>query len=155
MNTLDAILNLRLDIFWDAMRHLILPIITLSYVQWALILRVTRSSMLEVLRADYVTTARSKGLREGVVIDKHAKPNALIPVATVGGLVMIWMMSGVVITETVFNYRGLGWWVATSAGQLDVISVLGFSLFYAILVVCGNLVVDVLYAYLDPRVRLE
>jgi peptide/nickel transport system permease protein len=155
MNTIDAILNLRLDIFWDAMRHLILPIITLSYVQWALILRVTRSSMLEVLRSDYMTTARSKGLTEGVVIDKHAKPNALIPVATVGGLVMIWMMSGVVITETVFNYRGLGWWVATSAGQLDVISVLGFSLFYAVLVVCGNLVVDVMYAYLDPRVRLE
>jgi ABC-type dipeptide/oligopeptide/nickel transport system permease component len=116
---------------------------------------VTRSSMLEVLRSDYMTTARSKGLTEGVVIDKHAKPNALIPVATVGGLVMIWMMSGVVITETVFNYRGLGWWVATSAGQLDVISVLGFSLFYAVLVVCGNLVVDVMYAYLDPRVRLE
>jgi ABC-type dipeptide/oligopeptide/nickel transport system permease component len=155
MNTVDAILNLRLDIFWDALRHLILPIITLSYVQWALILRVTRSSMLEVLRADYVTTARSKGLAEHLVIDRHAKPNALIPVATVGGLVMVWMMSGVVITETVFNYRGLGWWVATAAAQLDVISVLGFSLFYAILVVCGNLVVDVLYAYLDPRVRLE
>jgi peptide/nickel transport system permease protein len=155
MNTIDAILNLRVDIFWDAIRHLILPVITLSYVQWALILRVTRSSMLEVLRSDYMTTARSKGLTEGVVIDKHAKPNALIPVATVGGLVMIWMMSGVVITETVFNYRGLGWWVATSAGNLDVISVLGFSLFYAVLVVCGNLVVDVMYAYLDPRVRLE
>ncbi len=155
MNTLDAVLNLRLDIFWDALRHLILPIITLSYVQWALILRVTRSSMLEVLRADYVTTARSKGLAEGKVIDRHAKPNALIPVATVGGLVLIWMMSGVVITETVFNYRGLGWWVAASAAQLDVISVLGFTLFYGVLVVCGNLVVDVLYAYLDPRVRLE
>jgi ABC-type dipeptide/oligopeptide/nickel transport system permease component len=155
MNTVDALLNLRLDIFWDALRHLILPVITLSYVQWALILRVTRSSMLEVLRADYVTTAKSKGLTDRAVIDKHAKPNALIPVATVGGLVMIWMMSGVVITETVFNYRGLGWWVATSAGQLDVISVLGFSLFYAVLVVFGNLGVDVLYAYLDPRVRLE
>jgi peptide/nickel transport system permease protein len=155
MNTIDSLLNLRLDIFWDSLRHLLLPVITLSYVQWALILRVTRSSMLEVLRADYVTTARSKGLSEGVVIDKHAKPNALIPVATVSGLVMIWMMSGVVITETVFNIHGLGWWVASSASQLDVISVLGFSLFYAVLVVCGNLVVDVLYAYLDPRVRLE
>jgi peptide/nickel transport system permease protein len=155
MNTLDALLNLRLDVFWDAARHLVLPVITLSYVSWALILRVTRSSMLEVLRADYVTTARSKGLKEGVVIDKHAKPNALIPVATVSGIVMIGLMSGVVITETVFNYRGLGWWVATSAGQLDVISVLGFSLFYGALVVCGNLVVDVMYAYLDPRVRLE
>jgi peptide/nickel transport system permease protein len=155
MNTVDALLNLRLDIFWDAARHLILPVITLSYVSWALVLRVTRSSMLEVLRADYVTTARSKGLKEGMVIDRHAKPNALIPVATVGGIVMIGLMSGVVITETVFNYRGLGWWVATSAGQLDVISVLGFSLFYGVLVVCGNLVVDVMYAYLDPRVRLE
>ncbi|TKJ31864.1 MAG: peptide ABC transporter permease [Chloroflexi bacterium B3_Chlor] len=155
MNTLDSLLNLRLDIFWDALRHLVLPVITLSYVSWALILRVTRSSMLEVLRADYVTTARAKGLREGAVIDKHAKPNALIPVATVSGIVMIGLMSGVVITETVFNYRGLGWWVAHSAGVLDVISVLGFSLFYGVLVVCGNLVVDVMYAYLDPRVRLE
>jgi peptide/nickel transport system permease protein len=155
MNTLDSLLNLRLDIFWDSLRHLILPVITLSYVQWALILRVTRSSMLEVLRADYVTTARAKGLRERVVIDKHAKRNALIPVATVSGLVLIWMMSGVVITETVFNIRGLGWWVANSAARLDVISVLGFTMFYAILVVCGNLVVDVAYAYLDPRVRLE
>jgi peptide/nickel transport system permease protein len=155
MNTVDALLNLRLDVFWDAMRHLILPVITLSYVQWALILRVTRSSMLEVLRADFVTTARAKGLGEKVVIDKHAKRNALIPVVTVGGIVMIGLMSGVVITETVFNYRGLGWWVATSAGQLDVVSVLGFTLFYGVLVVCGNLFVDVAYAYLDPRVRLE
>lgn len=155
MNTVDAVLNLRVDIFWDAIRHLILPVLTLSYVSWALILRVTRSSMLEVLRADYVTTARSKGLRERLVIDKHAKPNALIPVVTVSGIVLIMLMSGVVITETVFNYRGLGWWLATSAAQLDVISVLGFTLFYAILVVCGNLVVDVLYAYLDPRVRLQ
>jgi len=155
MNTLDSLLNLRLDILWDAARHLVLPVITLSYVSWALILRVTRSSMLEVLRADYVTTARSKGLKESVVIDKHAKPNALIPVATVSGIVMIGLMSGVVITETVFNYRGLGWWVAYSAANLDVISVLGFSLFYGVLVVCGNLVVDVMYAYLDPRVRLE
>jgi peptide/nickel transport system permease protein len=155
MNTLDSLLNLRLDIFWDALRHLVLPVITLSYVSWALILRVTRSSMLEVLRADYVTTARSKGLKESVVIDKHAKPNALIPVATVSGIVLIGLMSGVVITETVFNYRGLGWWVASSAAQLDVISVLGFSLFYAVLVVFGNLAVDVMYAYLDPRVRLE
>jgi peptide/nickel transport system permease protein len=155
MNTLDALLNLRLDIFWDALRHLILPVVTLSYVSWALILRVTRSSMLEVLRADFVTTARAKGLGEKVVIDKHAKRNALIPVVTVGGIVMIGLMSGVVITETVFNYRGLGWWVATSAGQLDVVSVLGFTLFYGVLVVCGNLFVDVAYAYLDPRVRLE
>jgi peptide/nickel transport system permease protein len=155
LNTIDALLNLRLDVFWDALRHLILPVITLSYLSWALVLRVARSSMLEALRSDYVTTARAKGLREGVVVNKHVKPNALIPVATVGGILVIGLMSGVVITETVFNYRGLGFWYANAALQLDVISVLGFTLFYGVLVVGMNLVVDVMYAYLDPRVRLE
>lgn len=155
MNTIDALLNLRLDIFWDALRHLILPIITLSYLSWALVLRVTRSSMLEALRADYVTTARSKGLKESVVVNKHVKPNAMIPVATVSGILIIGLMSGVVITETVFNYRGLGYWFADAALHLDVISVLGFTLFYGVILIIGNLVVDVMYAYLDPRVRLE
>ena len=155
LNTLDALLNLRLDIFWDALRHLILPVITLSYLSWALVLRVTRSSMLEALRSDYVTTARAKGLRESVVVNKHVKPNALIPVATIGGILVVGLMSGVVITETVFNYRGLGWWYATAALQLDVISVLGFTLFYGVLMVFMNLFVDVMYAYLDPRVGLE
>jgi peptide/nickel transport system permease protein len=155
MNTVDALLNLRLDVFWDALRHLILPVISLCYVQWALLLRVTRSSMLEQLRADYATTARAKGLREAVVVDKHIKPNALIPVATVGGLLIIGLVHGVVITETVFNYRGMGWFVADAALHLDVISVLGFTLFYGMLLVFGNLFVDIMYAYLDPRVRLE
>lgn len=155
MNTIDALLNLRLDIFWDALRHLILPVITLSYVQWALLMRVTRSSMLEQLHADYATTARAKGLKEGIVVNKHIKPNALIPVATVGGLLLIGLIHGVVITETVFNYRGMGWFVADSALHLDVISVLGFTIFFGVLLVFGNLIVDVMYAYLDPRVRLE
>jgi len=155
MNTIDALLNLRLDIFWDALRHLILPVVTLSYVQWALLMRVTRSSMLEQLRADYATTARAKGLKEGIVVNKHIKPNALIPVATVGGLLLIGLIHGVVITETVFNYRGMGWFVADSALHLDVISVLGFTIFFGVLLVFGNLIVDVMYAYLDPRVRLE
>lgn len=155
LNTIDALLNLRLDIFWDALRHLILPVITLSYLSWALVLRVARSSMLEALRADYVTTARSKGLKEGVVINRHVKPNALVPVVTIGGILVIMLMSGVVVTETVFNYRGLGWWYADAALHLDVISVLGFTLFYGVLLVAVNLFVDVIYAYIDPRVRLE
>jgi peptide/nickel transport system permease protein len=155
INTIDALLNLRFDVFLDALSHLVLPVITLSYVSWALILRVTRSSMLNELRADYVTTARAKGLKENVVIHKHAKPNALIPVATLGGLIAIGWMSGVVLTETVFNYRGMGWWFANAALHLDIISVLGFTLFNGVLLVLGNLVVDVLYAFLDPRVRLR
>jgi peptide/nickel transport system permease protein len=155
MNTLDALLNGRLDIFWDALRHLVLPVITLSYLSWALILRVTRSSMLEVLRQDYVTTARAKGLKEKAVINKHARPNAMIPVATVGGIMLLNLASGVVITETVFNYRGMGWFIAHSAIHLDVISVMGFALFNGVLIVLGNLAVDILYAFLDPRVRLR
>jgi peptide/nickel transport system permease protein len=153
MNTADALLNGRLDIFLDSLRHLVLPVITLSYLWWAQILRVTRSSMLEALRQDYVTTARAKGLPESVVINRHVRRNALIPVATIGGLVVIGLMSGVVITETVFDYRGLGFFFADSALHLDVVSVLGFTLFYAVLVVLGNLSADILYAFLDPRVR--
>lgn len=155
MNTVDSLLNGRIDIFWDALRHLILPVITLAYVQWALLLRVTRSSMLETLRQDYITTARAKGLKERVVINKHATRNALIPVTTVGGLLIIGLLNGVVITETVFNYRGMGWWAANAALHLDIQSVLGFALFNGILLVLGNLMVDVLYTVIDPRVRLE
>ncbi len=154
MNTFDALLNLRPDIFVDSLRHLILPALTLSYIDWALILRVTRSSMLDVIRQDYVNVARAKGLKEKDVINRHARPNAMIPVATVGGLLLVGLMNGVVITETVFNYRGIGYWVAASALQLDVISVLGVAMFEATLLVLANLVVDVMYAFLDPRIRL-
>ncbi|MCX7706435.1 MAG: ABC transporter permease, partial [Anaerolineae bacterium] len=154
MNTIDAILNLRPDIFLDALRHLVLPIITLCYIQWALLLKITRSSMLEALRQDYVRTARSKGLTEKVVINRHVRKNALIPVVTVAGLSVVGLLNGVVITETVFNYPGLGSAVAAAAQSLDVLTVLGFVLFNATLLILANLVVDVLYAFLDPRVRL-
>ncbi len=155
LNTIDALLNLRLDIFWDAMRHLILPIITLSYITWALFLRITRSSMLETLRTEYVTTARAKGLPERTVINKHARPNALIPVATVAGLQVAGLLGGVVITETVFNYPGIGSAAAAAAQNLDVITVLGFALFNGFILIVANLVVDIMYAYIDPRVRLS
>ncbi len=94
LNTIDALLNRRFDIFLDSLRHIFLPVITLCYVQWALLLRVTRSSMLEALRQDYITTARSKGLSEKVVINRHARRNALIPVATLGGLTVVGLLNG-------------------------------------------------------------
>ncbi len=155
LNTLDGLLNGRLDVFADALRHLILPVLTLSYVSWALIVRITRSSMLETLQQDYVTVARAKGQRESRVILKHAARNALIPVATISGLVFAGWLSGVVITETIFNYRGLGKFVAEAAYTLDIPSVLGFTLFATTLLVLMNLLVDLLYAVIDPRVRLE
>ena len=155
MHTIDAILNGNLTVLGDALRHLILPVITLAYVSWAMILRLMRSSMLETLRQDYMTTARSKGLRERVVINKHGQRNALLPVTTVAGLMVANLLNGVVVTETVFNFRGLGQFAASSAVQLDMPSILGFSLFNGVLLVLTNLVVDILYASFDPRVRLE
>ncbi|HSB02180.1 MAG TPA: ABC transporter permease [Anaerolineales bacterium] len=153
--TFDALLNGRLDIFWDAMRHMLMPILTLSYISWATFVRVTRSSMLETLRQEYVTTARAKGLPERDVIFKHAQPNAMIPVITLAGFQVILLLGGVVITETVFNYPGIGAAAADAAGQLDVIAVLGFALFNGFVLILSNLVVDVLYAVVDPRVRLS
>lgn len=155
MNTVDAILNGRFDIFLDAIRHMVAPTITLAYLWWAFILRITRSSMLEVLNADYVRTARAKGLAERLVVKRHARRNALIPVTTVAGLMVIGLLAGVVIVETVFNYKGFGLLTATAAQQLDYTCLLGTALFFGVLLVLANLVVDILYALIDPRVRLE
>ena len=132
-----------------------LPVLTLSYLNWAYLLRVTRSSILDTLRQEYVTSARAKGLSERKVIWKHAVPNGLIPVVTVGGLVLIGLLNGVVITETVFNYPGMGRFLADSALSLDVVSVLGITLFSSVVLVGGNLIVDVLYGLVDPRIRLH
>ena len=153
--TIDSLLNGRFDVFIDALRHMVLPILTLSYLSWATFLRVTRSSMLETLRQEYVTTARAKGLPERDVIFKHARPNAMISVVTLAGFTVVSLMGGVVITETVFDYPGIGKAAAEAAGQLDVITVLGFALFNGLILIVANLVVDVLYAVVDPRVRLS
>lgn len=155
MLSFDALLNGRLDIFLDALKHLVLPVLTLSVVQSAQIMRVMRSSLLDALGKDYVRTARSKGLPEREVSLKHARRNALIPVITLSGFVLIGLINGVVITETIFNYPGLGQWAAAAATNLDYASVMGFALFTATMVVVANLLVDVLYGIVDPRIRYE
>jgi len=154
MYTIDSIINGRLDIFIDAMRHLVLPVISLSYISWAVLVRVTRTSMLDTLRQDYIRTARAKGLSHTRVVQGHARPNALLPVVTIGGSILIQLINGVAITETIFNYPGLGKRFIDAATNLDVITVLGFTLFNGVLLIVGNLIVDILYAYIDPRVRL-
>jgi peptide/nickel transport system permease protein len=153
--SIDTLLNGRLDLFVNVMRHMVLPVITLSYISWATFLRVTRASMLETLREEYVTTARAKGLPERDVIYKHARPNAMIPVVTLAGFTVVGLLGGVVITETVFNYPGIGSAAASAAQQLDVVTVLGFALFTGFILIIANLIVDVLYGLIDPRVRLS
>jgi len=156
--TIDGLLNGQPWISLDVLKHMVLPTITLVTIQIALIVRVTRSSMLEALGKSYITTAKSKGLSNKEVINKHARRNALIPTMTVAGLLTAGLLTGVTITETVFNIDGVGRWAAVAAGGggtvPDVPAILGFSLFAGIVYIVANLVVDILYAYVDPRIRL-
>jgi peptide/nickel transport system permease protein len=153
--TVDALLNGELWIFVDALRHMAGPVLTLVLVEMALLVRMTRSSMLEVLRQDYVRTARAKGLDEPVVIGRHARRNALIPVITLSSLLFVGLLGGVVLAETIFNFPGIGQWGAAAAVQLDIPGVTGFGMFVALLTVVGNLAADILYAAVDPRIRLR
>jgi peptide/nickel transport system permease protein len=152
-NTIDALLNGNFRVLGDSLRHLAAPVITLTYVNLASMTRVMRTSMLETLRQDYVRTARAKGMPRRVVELRHARRNALLPVTTIAGMELATMMGGVVITETIFDYAGLGQFAAKSAANLDFPAILGFSLYFAIVLVLMNLVVDLIYPLLDPRVK--
>jgi peptide/nickel transport system permease protein len=154
LNTIDALLNGKLWIFVDALQRLVLPTITLITIQIALIVRVMRSSMLEALSKGYIVTGRAKGLTEKEVVNKHARRNALIPIITLSGLLAAGMLNGVVITETIFTINGVGRLGARAALTLDIPTVLGFAIFSGGLFVVANLLVDILYAYVDPRIRL-
>lgn len=153
--TIDSLINGRFDIFLDSLRHLVLPVITLSYISWAQFLRVTRSSMLEALNQDFMTTAKSKGMDRKYAINKHALPNALIPVTTIAGFTVISLLGGAIITETIFTFPGIGSAAARAAANLDVVTVLGFALFSGFILIIANLATDIIYAVVDPRVRLS
>ncbi|MGD0495770.1 MAG: ABC transporter permease [Candidatus Bathyarchaeia archaeon] len=152
--TIDSLINGQWWIFLDGVRHLVLPITVLSLLNSAVMVRVTRSSMLEALGKDYITAAKAKGLSKKEVVFKHARRNALIPAITISGLMIASLLTGVVITETVFNMGGIGQYAAASAVLLDVPPVIGYALLSAVVFVISNLIVDVLYAYIDPRIRL-
>jgi ABC-type dipeptide/oligopeptide/nickel transport system permease component len=144
--------------FWvtvDALRHVVLPVFVIVTIDIALLIRVMRSSMLEALNKAYVVTARAKGLSKKVVIYKHARRNALIPVATLSGMLVAGLLGGLVITETVFGFGGLGQFSANAAIRVDMPAVLGYAMLTAFMFVIANLTVDILYAYIDPRIRLE
>lgn len=152
---IDSILNWRWDMFWDALYHLILPTFNLVLLSSAMILRLTRSSMLEALGQDYIRTALAKGADKKLIERKHARRNALIPVITVSGLLFAGLMAGMVITETIFNRPGIGLWMANAALRLDVSAIMFNVLFLSTVYVVMNLIVDVVYAYVDPRIRLS
>jgi len=151
--TVDSLLAGDFTAFKDVLAHLILPAVTLSTVTMAIVSRMARSSMLEVLGRDYLTTARAKGLRERSVVTRHALKNALIPVVTVIGLQLGGLLSGAVLTETVFGRVGVGRYVVTAISARDYPVVQGTVIAIAFFVVTISLVVDIVYAVLDPRIR--
>ena len=149
----DSLLTLNFAAFWDGLKHLILPAIALGTIPMAVIMRMTRSSMLEVMGEDYVRTARAKGVVPRRVIFKHALRNAMLPTVTVIGLQAGLLMGGAVITETIFSWPGVGQIAYESVNRRDYAMIQGVVLYGATLFVLVNLLVDVLYAVLDPRVR--
>jgi peptide/nickel transport system permease protein len=139
--------------FWNRVHHLILPAAVLSLAQTATFMRYTRFSVLEVLRADYVRTARGKGLPEVRVTMRHGLPNALIPVITVIGLSLPVLVVGAVFTETIFSWPGMGTLYLNAVGSRDVPLVMGLNLFIAVVVLTANLLTDLAYGLVDPRIR--
>lgn len=155
MYTIDGILNNRFDITLDALKHLILPVLTQVIVVVALLMRVMRSSMIEETSRDYIITAKAKGADKKTIYIGHARKNALIPVVTVAGQLAAFAMEGSIAVEIIFNRNGLGWWLAESATQLDIPVVMCMCLFMGVVFVITNLIIDLLYAYIDPRIRLS
>lgn len=151
--TFSALITGQWSAWVDAIRHLILPAIALGTIPLAIIARITRSSLLEVLGQDFVRTARAKGLKERAVVLRHGTRNALLPVVTIIGLQLGLLLSGAVLTETVFNLAGVGRTMFEAITGRDYVVIQGFTLLIAVTYVLVNLVVDVSYGYLDPRIR--
>jgi len=142
-------------VFISAVQHLILPTIALGTIPLAIIARTTRSSMLEVLQQDYIKTARSAGIKERRVIYRYALRNALLPVITVIGLQFGLLLSGAILTETVFSWPGIGKWIYVAIGARDYPAVQGGIIFISIFFVLINLVVDILYSVVNPKIRFQ
>ena len=141
------------DDFWLSIRKSIMPVICMAMPSIAFLARQTRSSMLEIVRQDYIRTAWSKGLRESAIVLKHALKNALIPVVTLLGINLRTLVGGAVLVETVFNIPGMGRLAVTSVINKDFITVQACVLIIAIVVLLGNLIVDISYGWIDPRIR--
>jgi len=153
--TFNALITGQWTVLGDALRHLILPMIALGTIPLAIVARITRSSLLEVLGLDYIRTARAKGLMDRAVVRRHGLPNAMLPVVTIVGLQIGGLLGGAVLTETIFNLSGVGRAVTEAIQARDYAVIQGFVLVIAIGYLLVNLIVDISYAFLDPRVRLS
>lgn len=153
--TVSALVTFQWTALGDAVRHLILPAVALGTIPMAIIARITRSSLVDVMGRDFVRTAHAKGLRDWLVLTRHALPNAMLPVVTIIGLQVGLLLSGAVLTETIFNIAGVGRELVDAIESRDYQVVQGFVFVVAIIFMVVNLIVDVSYAYLDPRVRLS
>ncbi|HET7647417.1 MAG TPA: ABC transporter permease [Gaiellaceae bacterium] len=151
---LDALLAGNPGAFWDVVKHLILPAAALGSIPLAIITRITRAAVLDVQNEDYIRTARAKGLAPRVVDARHVLRNALLPVATIVGLQVGLLLSGAILTETVFSYPGIGSWLQQAISDRNYPVIQGGILFIAIVVVFVNLLVDISYALINPRIRL-
>lgn len=152
--TVDALLNRNVPLFWDALRHLALPGFTLAFAVWGLLTRIMRSSLLEVMSMEYITTARSKGLSERKVVSRHALHNALLPVISMGSVISASLITTVTVIEMVFNYNGIGRWAVLSFLSYEIPVTVGFAIFSCVVTLLASLVADILYALVDPRIRL-
>jgi peptide/nickel transport system permease protein len=155
MYMVDGLLRGNWAVFWNALAHLVLPAVVLATVGVGFIARITRATMLDVLRREYVRTARAKGLAEQRVIWRHAVRNALIPIITVTGLLYAQLMSGTVLTESIFSWPGIGRYAFSSAANLDFPAIMGIAFMIGVFYVVLNLAVDLLYAYINPRIRYD
>jgi peptide/nickel transport system permease protein len=149
---IDSALAGQWAVFRNAAAHLVLPGIVLAATKLGLITRTTRAAMLDALHQDYVRVARAKGMAEWAIVRRHALPNALIPVVTLGGLAYAVLLSGTVLTETIFSWPGLGRYTFRSAVSLDFPAIMGITFIVAVVYLVINLIVDLSYALLDPRV---
>jgi peptide/nickel transport system permease protein len=150
---IDTLLEGSWGKFRNALLHILMPAFCLSYVYLAIITRIVRSSMIGVMGLDFVTTARANGISEMVIILKHCLKNSLIPTVTITGLSVGELLGGAILTETIFNWPGMGKYVVDSVNFLDFPAIMGFTLVVAFAYVMLNLLVDVLYAFLDPQIR--
>ena len=140
---------------WDRLQHIGLPVITLTVISFALYSRYMRASMLDVINTDYVRTARAKGLPETKVIMRHVFRNALIPIATIAALNFGSLIGGAIITESIFGLDGMGYYFIQKLGQLDIYAVMAWLLVTSVVIILFNLLADILYGYLDPRIRYD
>jgi peptide/nickel transport system permease protein len=152
---LDALIAVNLEAFWDAIKHLILPAIALGTIPLAIIARITRAAVLDVQNEDYVRTARAKGLAPRLVDRRHVLRNALLPISTIIGLQTGLLLSGAVLTETVFAWPGMGTWLVEAIENRNYPVLQGGILFLAVIFVLVNLVVDLSYALINPRIRVS